>query len=436
MDDRSSIFWQLLLQFCLIMVNAVFACAEIALISISDTRLEKMSSAGDKRAKRLLALTKQPAKFLATIQVGITLAGFLGSAFAADNFSEKITAWAVNQGVQIPTATIDVISVVIITIILSFFTLVLGELVPKRIAMKKADTLALAISGLILVISRVFAPVVWLLTRSTNGILRLLRIDPETEDSSITEEEIRLMIDAGSARGAINANEKEIIHNVFEFDNIGAAEIMTHRRYVTFLDLQNSDEEWEKTIRENRHNFYPLCDGDPDRITGVLSAGDYLRLDRRDRRTVLAGAVRPPQLVPATIKADHLFRNMKNKGDHFALVIDEYGSMIGIVTMNDLLELLVGDFDYSVSAVERPVIEALNPGAWRINGAASLDRVARETGRSLPVDQYDTFGGFVFSVLGRVPPDGEQSEIEDCGLKIRVIRIKDRRLEEALVTLA
>jgi putative hemolysin len=306
--------------------------------------------------------------------------------------------------------------------------------------MKKADTLALAISGLILAISKVFAPVVWLLTRSTNGILRLLRIDPETEDSIITEEEIRLMIDAGSARGAINANEQEIIHNVFEFDNIGAAEIMTHRRYATFLDLQDSDEAWEKTIRENRHNFYPVSDGDPDRITGVLSAGDYLRLDRRDRRTVLAKAVRPPQLVPSTIKADHLFRNMKKKRNHFALVIDEYGSMLGIVTMNDLLELLVGDFDYRAPAVERPVIETQGPGVWRINGAASLDRVVRETGRSLPVDQYDTFGGFVFSVLGRVPPDGEQTgaeqiEIEDSGLKIRIIRIKDRRLEEALVTL-
>jgi putative hemolysin len=435
MDDNDPIVWQLLLQFCLIMVNAVFACAEIALISISTTKLEKMSAAGDKRAKRLLTLTRQPAKFLATIQVGITLAGFLGSAFAADNFSEKITYWAAARGVPIPAATVHTISVVIITIILSFFTLVLGELVPKRIAMKKADTLALAMSGLILVISRIFAPVVWLLTRSSNGILRLLRIDPETEDSGITEEEIRLMIDAGSAHGTINASEKEIIHNVFEFDDISAAEIMTHRRYVTFLDLQDSDDEWEKIIRENRHNFYPICDGDPDHITGVLSAGDYFRLARRDRRSVLARAVRQPQLVPATVKADNLFRNMKKRRSHFALVIDEYGSMLGIVTLNDLLELLVGDFDYNITTAERPAIENLGDGSWRINGAASLDRVARETGRSLPVDQHDTFAGYVFSVLGQVPPDGEQSEVEDCGLKIRIIRIKDRRLEEALVTL-
>jgi putative hemolysin len=303
--------------------------------------------------------------------------------------------------------------------------------------MKNADALALAMSGLILFISKAFAPVVWLLTRSTNAILRLLRIDPDTEDSDITEEEIRLMIDMGSARGAINASEQEIIHNVFEFDDISAAEIMTHRRYVTFLNVEDSDEEWEKIISENRHRFYPVCDGDPDRITGVLNAGDYFRLSHRDRRNVLAHAVKPAQLVPTTVKADHLFRNMKKRRCHFALVIDEYGGLAGIVTMNDLLELLVGAFDNDPAAAqERPAIESLGPGSWRINGTLSLDRLARETGRTLPVDQYDTFAGFVFSVLGRVPPDGEQPEIEDSGLKIHVIRIKDRRLEEALVSLA
>jgi putative hemolysin len=435
MSNGDPLVWQLTLQFCLIMVTAVFACAEIALISISDTKLEKMAAAGNKKAARLLELTKQPAKFLATIQVGITLAGFLGSAFAADNFAEKLTRWAVARGVSIPAASIDAISIVVITLILSFFTLVLGELVPKRIAMKNADSLALAMSGLILFISKVFAPVVWLLTRSTNAILRLLRIDPNTEDSNITEEEIRMMIDMGSARGTINASEQEIIHKVFEFDDINAAEIMTHRRYVTFLNLEDSDEEWEKTITENRHRFYPVCDGDPDKIAGVLSAGDYLRLSSRDRQSVMA-ALKPAQLVPTTVKADHLFRNMKKQRNHFALVIDEYGGMTGIVTMNDLLELLVGDLEYdSAAAPEPPEIELLEPGAWRINGSTSLDKVARETGCSLPVDQHDTFGGFVFSVLGRVPPDGEQPEIEECGLKIRVIRIQDRRLEEALVSL-
>jgi putative hemolysin len=428
------LLWQLLLQLLLIMINAVFACAEIALISINNTKLEKLSAAGDKRALRLLDLTRQPARFLATIQVGITLAGFLGSAFAADNFAEKLTRFAVDRGLRLPPATTA--SVVIITLILSFFTLVLGELVPKRVAMKKADTLAFAMSGLILFISKIFAPLVSLLTWSTNSILRLLKIDPDTEDSDITEEEIRLMIDMGSAKGTIKANEQEIIHNVFEFDNKSAAEIMTHRRYVTFLNLEDGDDEWERTVMQNRHHFYPVCDGEIDKVKGVLKTGDYFRLKDRGRETVLAQAVRPAQLVPRTIKANILFGKMKRNRSHFAVVVDEYGSMSGIVTLNDLLELLVGDLEDDQSAPpEKPPIEILGPGSWRISGAASLDRVARETGQSLPVEQYDTFAGFVFSLLGHIPADGQQAETEGFGLKIAIREIREHRLEEALVSL-
>jgi putative hemolysin len=437
MEKGDPLLWQLLLQLLLIMINAVFACAEIALISTNTTKLEKLSGAGDKRAKRLLGLTRQPARFLATIQVGITLAGFLGSAFAADNFAEKLTRFAVSRGLRIPLATINTVSVITITLILSFFTLVLGELVPKRIAMKKADTLAFAMSGLILFISRVFAPLVSLLTCSTNSILRLLRIDPDTEDSDITEEEIRLMIDMGSAKGTIKANEQEIIHNVFEFDDKSVAEIMTHRRYVTFLNLEDGDGEWEETIIRNRHHFYPVCDGESDNIKGVLNTSDYFRLKDRDRETVLAQAVQGAHLVPRTVKANILFGKMKKDRNHFAVVVDEYGSMNGVVTMKDLLELLVGNLGDDQSAPpERPPIESAGPGIWRISGAASLDRVARETGRPLPVDQYDTFSGFVFSLLGHIPADGQQAETEGFGLKIAVRQIREHRLEEALVSLA
>jgi putative hemolysin len=436
MGKGDPLLWQLLLQLLLIMINAVFACAEIALISINTTRLEKLSAAGDKRARRLLGLTRQPARFLATIQVGITLAGFLGSAFAADNFAERLTRFAVARGARIPLATINTVSVIIITLILSFFTLVLGELVPKRVAMKKADTLALAMSGLILVISKIFAPVVSLLTWSTNSILRVLNIDPDTEDSDITEEEIRLMIDMGSAKGTIKVNEKDIIHNVFEFDNKSAAEIMTHRRYVTFLDLEDRDDEWERTIILNRHHFYPVCDGESDNIKGVLNTADYFRLKDRDRGTVLAQAVQPAQLVPRTIKANILFGKMKRNRNHFAVVVDEYGSMNGVVTMKDLLELLVGNLGDDQSAPpEKPPIESIGPGSWRIGGGVSLDRVARETGQPLPIEQYDTFSGFVFSLLGHIPADGQQAETEGFGLKIAVREIREHRLEEALVTL-
>jgi putative hemolysin len=426
---------RLLLQLGLILVNAVFASAEIALISVNDTKLEKLAAAGDKRAKKLLSLTKQPARFLATIQVGITLAGFLGSAFAADNFSEVLVAFFIARGVTISPAILDTISVVVITLILSFFTLVLGELVPKRIAMAKAEPLAFAMAGPIYAVSNAFAPIVWLLTQSTNILLRLIRINPDAAEETVTEEEIRMLVDAGTEKGTIDEEEKEIIHNVFEFDTKTAVEVMTHRIDVILLRLKDSDEEWEAVVLGSRHSYYPICGETPDDITGVLYAKDYLRLKDRRRAAVLAQAVRPANFIPESVKIDVLFGNMKRNRRHFAVVLDEYGGMIGIVTINDLLEELVGDLEDDAGApLEPPPIEKLETG-WRISGAAPLDKAAKALGRILPEDKYDTFGGFVFSLLGQVPDDGETAELEAFGLSIQVAEIREHRLEAAFVKL-
>ncbi|MDR1930086.1 MAG: hemolysin family protein [Treponema sp.] len=439
---QNSLLRQLLLQAALIAVNAVFAGAEIALISVNPVKLEKLSSGGNRRAKRLLALTQRPAKFLATIQVGITLAGFLGSAFAAENFSGKLSAALLKTGLAFQAETIGRISLVLTTLALSFFTLVLGELVPKRIAMRRAEKLAFALVSLISIISRIFAPLVWLLTRSTNLLLRLFGIDPEAEETAVTEEEIRLLVDAGSRRGSINTGEKEIIHNVFEFNDKTAEEVMTHRRDVVFLWLKNDDQSWERTVLETRWNFYPVCGGDVDDIAGILSARDYLALNGRSRAAALEKALRPADFVPSTARADVLFRKMKAGGNHFAVVVDEYGGMDGIVTMNDLLRELVGNLTGGERKQEAPPIEKKGPGLWRISGAASLDRVSRETGFLLRQGNYDTFGGFVFTLLGRLPEDGEKCELtvpadtpEGGLLKISIAEVKDRRLESAMVRL-
>ena len=265
MVNGDPLIWQLLLLLVLMFINSFFTCAEVALISLNKNRLEKMSTettgSGSRRAgsaKRVLSLINQPAKFIASVQVVITIAGFLNSAFAADNFSGKLTQWFVSRGTTIPQKTLSTISLVSITLILSFFTIVLCELLPKRIALKKAETLAFASSGIVLFASRIFAPVVWLLTKTTNGILWIIGIGTETTPEEITEEEIRLMIDVGSAKGAIKAVEKELLHNVFEFDNKSAGEVMTHRRDTVLLHLDDSDEEWEKTINENRYSFFPV----------------------------------------------------------------------------------------------------------------------------------------------------------------------------------
>ena len=247
----------LLLQVVLIFLNAVFACAEIAVISVNDTKLKKLAQEGNKSAARLISLTEQPAKFLATIQVGITLAGFLASAFAADNFSERVVAWLISLGVTISPAKLNVLSVIGITLILSYVTLILGELVPKRIAMQNSEKIGLAMSGLLYFIAKIFAPLVWLLTVSTNTVLRLMRIDTEEKSEPVTEEEIRIMVDAGNESGIIDDTEKKIIHNVFEFDDKTAEEVMTHRTKVIALNIDDTMENWEKAIIRTRHSVYP-----------------------------------------------------------------------------------------------------------------------------------------------------------------------------------
>ena len=243
-----------------------------------------MADQGDKRAKRLFRLTREPAKFLATIQVAITLSGFLGSAFAADNFSDPLVDWVINLGITVPGATLDTIAVVLNTLILSYFTLVFGELVPKRVAMKKAEALGLG-------------------------------IDPNEEGEQVSEEEIRMMVDAGSEKGAIDEQEKEFIQNVFEFDDLTAREIAVHRTDVTMLWVEDSMEEWNKTIHNSRHTLYPVCGDSADNIIGILNAKDFFRLDDKGRESVMQNAVKTPFFVPETIKADVLFRKMKKSSN-------------------------------------------------------------------------------------------------------------------------
>jgi len=433
-SEGDPILWQLLLQLVLIIINAVFACAEIAIISMNDNKLAKLTAAGDKRAIKLTKLTSQPASFLATIQVGITFAGFLASAFAADNFSDKLVNWLINLGVKISVSTLNSISVIVITLILSYFTLVLGELVPKRVAMRKAEELALGMSGFVYFISKVFAPVVWLLTISTNGLLRLLGIDPHAIDDVITEEEIRMMVDAGSIKGAINNTEKEMIQNVFEFDNKTAGEVMTYRTEASLLWLDESEEEWEKTITESRYSIFPVCNESIDDIIGVLNSKDYFRMKDKNRVNILEIALKPAYFVPETVRADVLFRNMKLSRNHFAIVLDEYGGMNGIITMNDLLEELVGDLEDDASMpLETPPMERIDSHTWMIQGSVPLEMVSEQLGVLLPEEDYDTFGGFVFGLLGYVPEDGSIPELEEFGLTIKVTEIKDHSLKRAIV---
>lgn len=425
----TTLLLQLLLQAILILLNAIFACAEIAILSVNKAKMSAAAEKGDKRAIRLTRLTERPAGFLATIQVAITLSGFLGSAFAADNFASLLVDQALKWGWDVNPAVLNSIAVVVVTLILSYFTLVLGELVPKRIAMKKADGLALGLATPLTFISKLFAPVVWFLSISTNGMLRLFGIDPNQEEEEVSEEDIRLMVDTGHQSGTIDTEEQEFIQNVFDFDDTTVGQFATHRTDVDFLDVEDSPEQWEALIRETRRTYYPVCEGTPDNLLGILNINDYFCLDDRSIENIRANALRQPYFVPETVSADVLFRKMKKDHSKIAIVLDEYGGFFGLVTIYDLVEQLVGELEESE---EEDVVQR-DPDTWEVNGLLPLKEAQEQFGIELPVDEYDTFGGFVFSIYGSIPDDGETLELETHSLHISVTQIAEHRLEKATV---
>ncbi len=435
--EGSSLTFLLLIQVILIVLNAIFACLEIAFISTNEQRLTRLAKRGDRRAKRLLKLSKQPARFLATIQVAITLSGFLGSAFAADHFSEKIVPWLAKLPLHLSLGTLDTLAVIVITLILSYVTLVFGELVPKRLAMQRAEELSLALSGLLWTVDKVFRPLVWLLTVSTNGVLRICGVDPLAEKEPVSEEEIRMMIDAGSEGGSIDHEEKEFIQNVFEFDDLTAGEIATHRTELEVLFLEDNDETWEQIIYRSRHSRYPICDGRIDKVVGVLSVKDWFRLNDRSRENVMANVVRAPVFVSEHTKADVLFRNMRRNHTPFVVICDEYGGVQGVITLSDLVAQLVGeisDEDEEQPEVTPPDIAEVEKGVWKIQGRASLDDVSKALDTSLIEEGCDTFGGFILGHLGEIPEEGGKAHLEIEGLSIEVCDIRNRCVGETIVT--
>lgn len=432
------IWSQLLLQVILIAINAFFAATEIAVISLNGNMLKKQSEEGDQKATKMLRMVEKPEGFLSTIQVAITLSGFLGSAFAANNFAEKLSDWLVNDlKVGIPYDVVNNISIILITLILSYITLVLGELVPKRIAMKKPEAVASAVSGIIMFFSVMLKPVVWLLSVSTNGILRLLGINPHDEGDEVTEEEIRMMVDIGEERGNIETKEKEMIENVFEFNNISAYDVMVHRTEITALEIDEEPQVIIQTIVESGFSRIPVYEGDIDHIIGILSIRKYLLNERSENPLPLRELLYPAHLVPETVAADVLFRDMQVKNIHIAIVLDEYGGTSGLVTMEDLVEEIVGNiYDEFDDKSDEEYIIKLDDERWRVSGSADLESVSEEIGVELCDEnsEYDTVGGLIFSQLSAIPEDGTDIEVIVNNLEITVESFVDRRVEWAIIT--
>ena len=425
---------QLLLQLVLIAVNALFAATEIAVISLNETKVRRMAEGGDRKAAKMLRMVTEPTGFLSTIQICITLAGFLGSAFAADNFSDKLVNWLINDcevsGVS-PSA-LDTISVIIITLVLSYFTLVLGELVPKRIAMKRPESIARAVSGLMIGMTTVLRPVIWLLTVSTNGVLRLCGIDPKDNAEEVSEEEIIMMLDEGEEAGSIESGEKELIKNVFSLNDTTAEDVMVHRSQVAFLKRDDARTTLLNEIAESGYSRFPVYGENIDDIVGILYAKTYLTAQSRGERCEMKDFLMPPRFVHASTHINRILLDMQREHAHMAVVVDDYGGVIGIITLEDILEELVGEiWDESDEVIEN--IRERPDGSYDINGSTRLSDMCESVGCSID-SNADTVGGWVTETLGGIPASGESFECS--GMLVTVEATDERRVLEVNVNVS
>ena len=427
------LIWQLILQLLLILINAFFASTEIAVVSLNASKLRADAEEGDKRAAKLLRLLEAPTAFLSTIQIAITLAGLLGSAFAATNFSERLTNWLVlDRGfTALPAETLNTLIVILITLVLGYFTLVLGELVPKRIAMQKPMQIARIAAPVVSVLSVLMRPVIWLLSVSVTAVLRLFGLKNQAKSDIVTEEDIRMMLDESEEEGLIESAEGEMIDNIFEFNNIQIYDVMTHRVDVESIDVEDSREEITELIRSTGFSRFPVYEEDQDNIIGVLYVKDFFL----NQDTPLRELLKEPIFVPDSMICDDLFRKMQREHIHFAIVTDEYGSFLGVITLEDLIEEIVGNIYDEYDEKEDYIIP--NPdGTWTISGRAELKDVEKALDIELSErEEFNTLSGLILNETEEIPKGGDQFEVIVDGLRIEVLKVVDRRIEETRVSL-
>lgn len=417
---------QIIVLVILILLNAYFAATEIAFISLNDAKIEKEAKEGNKKAKNILKMLKSPSKFLATIQIGITLAGFLSSAFASDAFADKL-APVLNS--WMPFLSLDTwrgIAIIIITIILSFFTLVFGELVPKRLAMKYYEKISYATIGVIRAISLITAPFVKLLTFSTNMVSKIFGVG-EAEEEVVTEEEIKMMIDEGEEKGTIERGEKQLLNNVFEFNDIIVSEVMTPRTEMYAIDINNDIYDSLDEIDEFKYSRIPVYEDNIDDIKGILFIKDIIKPLKENKRIDIKSIIREPYFVPESKDIDELFKEMQANKVQIAIAIDEYGGTAGLITMEDIIEELVGNIfdEYDDEEID---YKKIDDNTYILSGAITSYELKKIFDIEFPEGDYETLSGYLIDKLGRIPDENEHPTIEDENLTYKVEEIDDKRI--------
>ena len=422
---------EILLVFFFVLVNAFFSGTEMAVISLNDAKMRKMAEDGHKKAKKIVKFIDNPGSFLATIQVGVTLAGFLSSAFAANNFASKLALLVDPAGAH---KWLESFWTVIITVVLSYFSLVLGELVPKRIAQNNPEKWAFAVTGVVRFFGVILKPFVALLTASTNLILKAFKISPVHTDKSVTEEEIRMMVDVGSESGNIEDTEKEMIDNVFEFNDKEVAAIMTHRKKIVSLPIDAEYDEVMRVAREEKYTRIPVYEDTIDDIRGILHIKDLIGIVPPDDEHpfVLEKYIREPLFVHETRKISSLFGEMKTSGMQMAVIVDEYGGTMGICTIEDMLEELVGNITDEFDDEEQPLVKLSN-GDYIVAGDMTLSDLEDVLDIELSDEEYDTIAGLVIQLLDRVPEEKEKPVVHYENLDIKVLKMEERAISKVMI---
>jgi len=430
--DPAGLILQIPLLLALIGLNAFFAMSEIAVITLNDNKIDRLAAEGDKKALRLQKLTESSSRFFSTVQIGVTLAGFLTSASAAITFSDMLAGALYGTFAErlLGPAVIHGASVVTITLIISYISLVLGELVPKKIAIQRPEKVAYAVSGILLGFSKVISPFVKVLTLSTNALVRLLGFDPNADGEAVTEEEIRMMVDVGEEKGVIESDQADMIDKIFEFDDMTAADAMTHRTDMASVSADSPLADVVLLSIEEGHSRIPVYEGNPDNIMGILYIKDLLPYVGKamPEALTIGGLMRKAYLIPESKPCGALFAEMKQKHLQMAVVVDEFGGTAGIVTMEDVLEAIVGDIQDEYDDEEEEVTR-IDENTFTVEGVTDIDALEELTGVSLPESEdYDTVGGFVLAQLGYLPEDGQMDVAEYENLRFTVLNVEDRRI--------
>lgn len=409
----------------LIALNAFFAATEIAFVSLNDAKIDMQAKDGNKRARRIKKMLENPSKFLATIQIGITLAGFLSSAFASEAFASELAPILYNWIPAISLSAWNTISIVLITIVLSYFTLIFGELVPKRLAMKYYEKIAFATVGVVKVISVLTAPFVKLLTISTNFVSRLFGVN-EKEEETVTEEEIRMMVDVGEEKGTIDEKEKEMINNVFEFNDRVVSEIMIPRTKIYAVDMNLSIAQVIDEITDDpdfRYSRIPVYDETIDDIKGIVYIKDIL-LSTKNKNVKVKNLIKEAYYIPETKQINELFDELRKNRKQIAIVVDEYGGTAGVVTMEDILEEIVGEI-YDEYDIVQKKYEKIDDNTYRLNGSLSVADVEKILDVEIEEGDYDTISGYLIEKLGRIPSENEKPVVETKYVTYKIEKVKD-----------